>query len=232
MTAYTTKGIVLTRTDFGEAGRIITFLTTDHGKVKAMAKGVRKAKAKLAGSVELFSVSDLTLIPGRGEIDTLISARLIKHYGEIVKDLERTTLGYEFLRLVNKATEAAAESAYFETVKKGLAALADRTIDLGLIDLWFRLQLLKISGHSPNLQTDRNGKKLQAANTYDFHMDHMHFVPVASKRGKYDARHIKFLRLADSASEPKTLQRVNDSLSLTAATEPLIETMLRTYLRL
>src|SRR4051794_34279516 len=104
MTAYTTQGIVLNRTDFGEADRILTFLTDDHGKVKAMARGVRKAKAKLAGSIELFSVSDLSLIPGRRDMDTLISARLIKHYGNIVRQLERTKVAYDFLKLSDKAT--------------------------------------------------------------------------------------------------------------------------------
>ncbi|MDO8591465.1 MAG: DNA repair protein RecO, partial [bacterium] len=71
MNRYVTQGIVLSRTDFGEADRILTFLTNDHGKVRAIAKGVRKSKSKLAGGIELFSISDLTLIIGRGEINTL-----------------------------------------------------------------------------------------------------------------------------------------------------------------
>ncbi|MEK7561678.1 MAG: DNA repair protein RecO, partial [Patescibacteria group bacterium] len=81
MNRYITKGIVLSRTDYGEADRILSFLTIDHGKVRAIAKGVRKSKSKLAGGIELFSVSDLTLIIGRGELNTLISTRLVRHYG-------------------------------------------------------------------------------------------------------------------------------------------------------
>src|SRR5205814_1274862 len=100
-----TQGVVLSRTDFGEADRIIHFLTPDHGKVTGIAKGVRKSKSKLAGGIELFSISELTFIVGKSEIYTIISARLINHFDNIVKDLNRTNIGYDFLRMVNKATE-------------------------------------------------------------------------------------------------------------------------------
>src|SRR5438105_13293621 len=106
---FSTTGIVLARTDYGEADRILTFLTPDHGKVKAIAKGVRKIKSKLAGGIELFSVSDISLVIGRGELNTLTSTRLIKHYGNIVKDLNHSNTGYEFMRLLDKNTEDQAE---------------------------------------------------------------------------------------------------------------------------
>jgi len=57
---FVTTGLVLSRTDFGEADRIITVLTPDHGKLRLMAKGVRRMKSKLAGGIDLFTVSDLT----------------------------------------------------------------------------------------------------------------------------------------------------------------------------
>jgi DNA repair protein RecO (recombination protein O) len=68
-----TRGIILSRTDFGEADRILTVLTPQQGKLRLMAKGVRKIKSKLAGGIELFSVSDITYIRGKGELGTLIS---------------------------------------------------------------------------------------------------------------------------------------------------------------
>lgn len=232
MRSYITKGIVLTRTDFGEADRILTFLTNDHGKIKAIAKGVRRAKAKLAGSIELFSVSDLTLIPGRRDIDTLISARLVKHYGDIVKDIERTTLAYELLRLTNKATEEQPEPAYFDLLKQALISLNDSELGTQLINLWFNMQLLKIAGHTPNLHTERSGTKLKVTGTYDFHMDHMHFVPEAAEQGPYTASHIKFLRLGFSAARPNVLRRVSGVDKLISATQPLVQTMLKSYVRI
>jgi DNA repair protein RecO (recombination protein O) len=100
-----TRGIVLSRTDYGEADRILTLLTPDQGKIRLIAKGVRKIKSKLAGGIELFSVSDVTFIRGRGDIGTLVSARLDTHYGTIVKDIERVQLGYDLIKQINKSTE-------------------------------------------------------------------------------------------------------------------------------
>jgi len=75
------RAIVLSRTDFGEADRIITLLTPDQGKVRLVARGVRRAKSKIAGGIELFSISDITYMTGKGDLGTLISARLDRHYG-------------------------------------------------------------------------------------------------------------------------------------------------------
>jgi DNA repair protein RecO (recombination protein O) len=72
MKRFKTNGIILARTNYGEADRIITFLTPDHGKVKVIAKAVRKSKSKLAGGIELFSISQISFIIGRGEINTLV----------------------------------------------------------------------------------------------------------------------------------------------------------------
>ena len=102
MRRYITQGIVLTRTDYAEADRILSFLTSDHGKVRAIAKGVRKERSKMAGGVELFCVNELSFIKGRGEISTLVSSRLIKYFETIVKDINRTMYGYSFLKLLNK----------------------------------------------------------------------------------------------------------------------------------
>ena len=66
MDRINTQAIVLRRTDFGEADRIINFLTPDRGKISGLARGVRKQKSKLAGGIELFSVSDITYLVGRG----------------------------------------------------------------------------------------------------------------------------------------------------------------------
>src|ERR1700757_3472845 len=95
-----TTGIILSRTDFGEADRIITVLTPDHGKLRLMARGARKPKSKMAGGIELFSVSDLTFIEGKGEIGALISSRLHSHYGHIVENIERVQLGSELIKML------------------------------------------------------------------------------------------------------------------------------------
>lgn len=230
MRRYTTKGIVLNRTDFGEADRILIFLTADCGKIRAIAKGVRKSGAKLAGSIELFSVSDLTLIAGRAEIDTLISARLVKHYGNIVKDIECTKLAYELLKTVNKATEDEPEVAYFKLLDQSLAALDDSGLDSNLTKLWFDMQLLKLAGHIPNLHTNSVGAKLADSETYNVNFDEMSFEPAS--RGQLSANHIKFMRLGFGAGRPQTIHRINNAASLAEVCAPIIQAMLRAHVRI
>jgi DNA repair protein RecO (recombination protein O) len=229
MKQITTQGIVLTRTDYGEADRILKFLTPNHGKVSAIAKGVRKSKSKLAGGIELFSVSELSFIVGRSEIYTTTSARLLKYYDNIVKDLNRTSTAYEFIRVLNRATEDSTESAYFTLLNSSLMALDDLDLDPEITKLWFNMQLIEIAGHSPNLQTDTEGNKLSSEQNYNFDFDHMHFVQ--SEQGKFNANHIKFLRLGFAASKPQIIHKITDAKKISDSVQPLIQTILQTYIR-
>jgi DNA repair protein RecO (recombination protein O) len=226
---FSTLGIILSRTDYGEADRILTFITPDHGKIRAIAKGVRKAGAKLAGAIELFSVSELTFVAGRGEAHTITSARLKKHYGHIVKELERTNSAYEAIKILNKSTQDRTEEEYFTLLHKTLEALNDSTISPEVADVWFRMQLLKLSGHAPELKTDDTGSALQESATYDFDVNKMRFTK--SPKGEFDAKQIKFLRLGFAAQGPSVLQRVEAALALSAATRPFVELVLAHYVR-
>jgi DNA repair protein RecO (recombination protein O) len=229
---FTASGILLSRTNFGEADRIITFITPDHGKVRAIAKAVRKSKSKLAGGIELFSVSELGLINGRGEIRTLIHSRLITHYGNIVKNLERTQLAYELMRIINKATEDAAESEYFNLLNEGLTALDNHEINIQIIETWFYMRLLKMTGHGPNLHEDIDGKKLDIKSTYNFNIDRMCFAEAEGGQGMFNCNHIKLLRLGFSAQKPSLLQRVQCSDDVLPTIYPLVQAMLKTFIRI
>lgn len=229
---YRTKGIILARTDFEEADRIITFLTPDHGKVSAIAKGVRKSKSKLAGGIELFSVSDLSFIKGRGEIDTLISSRLIKHYGNIVKDLARTNTGYEIIRTLHKATEDAPEADYFSLLEQAFESLDNQELDPRVIKLWFDMRLLKLAGHAPDLQNDISGAKLASSKSYVFHLDQMKFEPVPQERGNFNSNHIKFLRLGFVSGKPHIIQQVQGIDVLVSILQPLVQSMLKNFVRI
>lgn len=228
MQKFNTLGIVLGRTNYGEAARIITFLTPDYGKVKVMAKGVRKSKSKLAGGIELFSVSDIGVMVGRGEVDTLVSSRLSKHYGKIAKDLSRTELAYELIKTVDKATEEHPEPAYFDLLNNGFQALDDETISQGLIEVWFKAQLLSLAGHSPNLKTEKSGAKLMSGKAYDFSFEDMALTPGK----KYKTDQIKFLRLIFSPNPPSVLQKVQESERLSLTLQPLLRSILQTHIRI
>ncbi len=218
-----TQGIILTRIDYGEADRILTLLTPDYGKLHLLAKGVRRVKSKLAGGIELFSVSHVSFIQGRGDLGTLVSTRLVKHYGQIVTNIERTMLGYELIRQLNKLTEDAAEAEYFALLEQAFVALDDPGVDAGLIRTWFAAQLLRLSGHTPNLQQDTGGDKLIPTARYEFSYDANRFAAHAS--GSFGANDIKFLRLLFSGNQPKILNQVQASASLSEAAWPLVQTL-------
>ena len=225
-----TEAIVLARTDFGEADRIITVLTPDAGKLRLIAKGVRRIKSKLAGGIELFSISDLTYILGRGEIGTLVSARLQTHYGHIIEDIDRTMLGYELIKQLNKATEDEPEADYFHLLQSAFAALNDATIVTDLIRVWFGAQLLRLNGHTPNLQTEPDGTKLLAEQTYEFSFDNSAFARRSD--APYGTSDIKFLRLLFSDNQPALLTRVADMPRLLEQAKPLVKLMLQQHLRM
>lgn len=218
-----TKAIVLSRTNFGEADRILTLLTNDQGKLRAMAKGVRKEKSKLASGVELFSVSEIGFIRGRGEIATLTTSRLNKHFGQIINNVDRTMLGYELLKCLNKIVEDNAGGEYFDLLEGALESLDQHDIDEKLIRLWFDIQLLEISGHGPNL----NSEDLDKAGKYHFDNSKMAFNKHPS--GSYSPNHIKLLRLARSNS-PQALSKVQGIDKLLAASVRLLSSMRRTHL--
>jgi DNA repair protein RecO (recombination protein O) len=225
-----TTGIVLARTDFQEADRILTILTPDHGKLKAIAKGVRRPRSKLAGGIELLSVNDLTLLPGRGEFATLISSRLQTHFGNIVKDIQRTMLAYDFLKRINRVVEDAADEEYFELLRLTLAGLNDPELSIQLLELWFTTQLLNVTGHLPNLQTDTEGQKLAIDQQYLFEFDAMAFR--AQKGAPFTANHIKLLRLSYAAGDPLMLKQVKAAEASAADNLKLIKDLLRQQLRL
>lgn len=230
MNQLVTTAIILNRTDFGEADRILSLLTPEYGKLSLLAKGVRRVKSKLAGGIELFSVSEITFIKGRGAVGTLVSTRLVKYYEHIVGDLNRTMLGYELIKRLNKVTEDETEEEYFDLLRNTFEALNDVAISTDLVRFWFGSQLLRLSGHIPNLQTDEQGSKLDASQHYLFNFDNMCFT-ASPEHGQFGAGHIKFLRLAFAGNSVQVLAHVQGNAELAVATAPLVNTMLTTYLR-
>ena len=92
MKTHRTRAIVLRRTNYGEADRILQLLTLE-GRRSVMARGVRKEKSKLAGGIELFAVSDVVLGEGKGDLGVLTSAKLVQFYRHILEDYDRLQFG-------------------------------------------------------------------------------------------------------------------------------------------
>jgi len=147
---YQTNGIIIGRTNFGEADRIVRLLTPDHGKVSAVAKGVRKIKSRLAGHLELFGDADLSLATGRN-LDVITAARLRWYPHALAADYEQVNLAYLFGRLADRtAQERTPQPELFAHLSEALHA-ADAGARGPLIELWFKLRLLNLIGYRPEL---------------------------------------------------------------------------------
>jgi len=229
MNQLVTHAIVLARIDYGEADRIITCITPDQGKIRLMAKGVRRLKSKLAGGVELFSTTSLTYIPGRGDIGTLVSSRLVKYYDRIVQDIDRTMLGYDLIKRLNKATEDEPEPEYYHLLEQAFAALNDATLSLELVSVWFTAQLLRMGGHTPNLMSEMDGTKLTTGQAYEFSFDDSAFM--SRPDGTFATDDIKFLRLLFDGNQPRVLAKVTNANSLTQKVKSLVTFMAQQYIR-
>jgi DNA repair protein RecO (recombination protein O) len=223
MRQQTSPAIVLRRTNYGEADRIVTFLTPA-GKVKAMVKGVRRSKSKLAGGIELFSESTITFLQTSGDLQRIISTRLEEHWDGIIGDLQRMMFGYEAMKILDKIVEEEADRAYYELLKYTLSALGDVELDLRLVEIWFYLRLLDQVGHTPNLNTDKNGKKLNAESLYTFSIDDMCFV--AQPQGEFRSEHIKLMRLCLTHS-PAALKQVKSASTFAITIHALLKQLVQ-----
>jgi DNA repair protein RecO (recombination protein O) len=206
MRQFRTEAIILRRTNYGEADRILNLLTPEHGKLSAIAKGVRRPKSKLAGGLELFAVCDVTILQGKSDLGVVTSSRIKQFYGDILRDYDRMQVAYEVIKQINKVTETVTDSTFYALLHDSLLYLGDLKIDWRITELWFWLQLANLLGNPINLTTDKSGEPLKETEKYSY--DHSSNAFYAHPGGDFGSEHIKFLRLA--VSKPASvLSRVN-----------------------
>ena len=192
-----TEAIVLGRTNYGEADRIIQLLTP-RGKRSVIARGVRREKSKLAGGIELFALSDLVIHSGRGELGIVTSARLIQFYRHILEDYDRMQFGYEVIKQVKRVSELVDEPEWFDTLLQILSSLDSTGVDLLLIKTWWYIRYSSILGHELSLSYDIKGQVIQADSKYRYDSGERGLS--VSDHGEIVADHIKLLRLIATKS--------------------------------
>jgi len=192
MKTVRSKAIVLRRTNYGEADRILQLLTPD-GRRSVMARGVRKEKSKLAGGIELFAVSDVVIGEGRGDLGILTSAKLEQFYRHILEDYDRLQFGYQAIKLIARASETVDEPEWFDLLSEILMGLDVLTIPLPLIETWFYARYSALLGHELNLDLDVDGQKLEADVNYRYDAAEQGLRRVET--GEVTSEHIKLLRL-------------------------------------
>ena len=153
MSLYRDDGIVLRTQKLGEADRIVTVLTRKNGRVRAVAKGVRKTKSRFGARVEPFSHVDLMLYTGR-TLDVITQAESVRSYGDqLVGDYGRYTTGVAMLETAERFTTVEKEPALrqFLLLVGGLRTLVDGEHDPRLVLDAYLLRSLAVAGYAPAL---------------------------------------------------------------------------------
>lgn len=192
-----TPAIVLRRTNYGEADRILQLLTPA-GKRSALARGVRRQNSKLAGSIELFAVSDMVIRRGKSDLGIITSARTVEFYHQILEDYNRLEFGYEVIKHVSKVSDMLDEPEWFDLLQAALEGLNKLSLPLGLVQTWFYLHYSRLTGHELNLGSDTSGQTLAPDKQYSYDMIEKGLED--NPKGEMTAEHIKLLRLINSKS--------------------------------
>lgn len=150
--AFRTQAIILKRRDFGEADRLLTLLTPEHGKLDVIAKGARKPNSTKTGHVELFTRADILIHQGR-DLGVAVQAEMVAPYLGIREDLTRGAYASYTAELLDRFTSEG------EIDAGGLFQLMDQTLDRLCHDddprlavRYYEIRLLDQVGFRPELQ--------------------------------------------------------------------------------
>jgi DNA repair protein RecO (recombination protein O) len=146
------RGVVLRTIRLGEADRIVTLLTEQHGKVRAVAKGVRRTTSKFGSRLEPLTHVALLGWQGRGDLDTVNQVEIIDTNRVVREDLDRMATAMTMLEVVDQvAQERHANPRLYEMLVGALAALAIR--DSPMVAPAFFLKVLVLEGSAPVLDS-------------------------------------------------------------------------------
>jgi DNA repair protein RecO (recombination protein O) len=147
---YTTDAIVLSRFDLGEADRVLTLITPEGGKLKAIAKGIRKPTSRIGGSLE--PVAELTVALARGRTFDVVTQVSVGHaWLRLRDDLESAATAWYLAELADRSLEErhAAEPLY--TLLRRAYELLDAGMAPGRVARWFEMHLLDELGVRPEV---------------------------------------------------------------------------------
>jgi DNA repair protein RecO (recombination protein O) len=148
---YVTDAIVLSRFDLGEADRVLTLITPEYGKLKAIAKGVRRQKSRLGGSLEPFA--ELRVQLARGRTFDVVTQVTVGHAWLRLRDsLESAATAWYLAELADRSLEErhAAEPLY--ALLHRAYELLDAGMDPGRVARWYEMHLSDELGVRPELE--------------------------------------------------------------------------------
>ena len=147
---YRTDAIVLSRFEIGEADRVLTLLTPHFGKLKAIARGVRKPTSRLGGSLEPFA--ELHLMLARGRTFDVVTQVSIEHaWLNLREQLGSTAVAWYVAELADRAIEERHEAIAIYGLLRRSYALLDAGMDENRVARWFEMRLADELGIQPEL---------------------------------------------------------------------------------
>ncbi|HUS15024.1 MAG TPA: DNA repair protein RecO [Chloroflexia bacterium] len=147
---YRTEAIVLRRSEIGEADYILTLFTPHLGKIRVVAKGVRKPTSHMGGHVELFSRSRMQLATARN-LDIVTQCEVLDAHRPIGEELDRIAYAFYLVELIDRLTPDEQENyAVYKLLADGLSHL-DTAGTPELLQHWYEIQLLGLLGYRPEL---------------------------------------------------------------------------------
>jgi DNA repair protein RecO (recombination protein O) len=150
MTLFRDRGLVLRTIRLGEADRIVTLMTHQHGKVRAVAKGVRRTTSKFGSRLEPLSHVALLGWQGRGDLDMINQVEVIDTNRAVREDLDRMGVAMVMLEVVDQvAQERHANPRLYEMLVGAVGALAER--NSAMVSPAFLLKVLALEGSAPVL---------------------------------------------------------------------------------
>ncbi len=148
MGLYRDEGIVLRTHKLGEADRIVVVLTRHHGKVRAVAKGVRKTKSRFGARLEPPTHLQLQLYEGRSELHIIDQVETLDHFRAIRDDLDRLTRAVSMLEVADQlGLEGEPNPGLYQMLLGALRALAGHSGPL--VVSGFFLKVLALEGFRP-----------------------------------------------------------------------------------
>jgi DNA repair protein RecO (recombination protein O) len=147
---YKTEAVVLRQMSLGEADRILTLYTTDLGKVRAVARGVRRVNSRIRGHLELLNQVSISLSHGR-ELDVVTEVQIVQSFRGLREDLPRLSRALYVAELVDGfSVERASGHEVYVLLLDALGWL-ERTAHADLLLRYFEIHLLDESGYRPEL---------------------------------------------------------------------------------
>ena len=226
---YRTEAVIIRRSDFGEADRMLTLITPG-GKRRVIAKGARKTTSRLAGHIELFTHATLLLAVGRS-LEIVTQSAILHSFDALRADLARISAAYYAAELIDRLLEEEDENRpAFELLVGTLGALdSSRNVDLVLRA--YELRLLGFLGYRPQLYHCANCQETLAEDTSRFSVAAggalcPRCAPLDRGATSMSLSAFKLLRFLQ-AQPPEAIER----LTISPATRTEAEQLLRSYIR-